>query len=183
MVRHAFTLLELIIAVTILGLVMVMVTTSLDSSTRFNDRFSRQTDINNRANDVLNKLAMQLRLAAAGSTPATSLELPGAYPLGYTPADPKNAGNVKAYYFAVSTGLGGAPTWAEQYEPFKRMIIHDYSTTPGKLFLQKRDSAGNLLPIETLSEDVAENGFDLTSTNLFNALFASTPLNSPESSF
>lgn len=162
MIRSAFTLLEIMIAMTILGLVMLMVTTSLDSSTRFNDRFSRQTDINNRANDVLNKLAMQLRMASAGSTPATSLELPGAYPLGYTPANPAKSSNVRAYHFAVSTGLSGSPTWREQYEPFKRMIIHDFSVTPGKLLLQKRDTAGALLPIEILSEDVAENGFNLT---------------------
>lgn len=162
MLRSAFTLLEMIIALAILSLVMLAVTTSLDSSTRFNDRFTRQTDINNRTNDILNKLAMQLRMASAGATPATSLELPGAYPLGYTPADPTKAGNVKAYYYAVSSGLGGAPTWAEQYEPFKRMIIHDYSVSPGRLYLQKRATNGTLLPLELLSEDVAENGFVLT---------------------
>lgn len=161
--RHeAFTLIELLISMSLLSMVMVIVTMSLDTGTRFNDRFSRQTDINNRANDVLNKLAMQLRLAAAGATPATSLELPGPYPVGFEPKDSANAANVKAYYFAVSTGLGGAPTWTEQYEPFKRMIIHDYSVTPGRLVLQSRDAVGNLTPQQILTEDVAENGFNLT---------------------
>lgn len=160
--QHGFTLMELLISMALLSMVMVIVTMSLDTGNRFNDRFSRQTDINNRANDVLNKLSMQLRMAAAGATPATSLELPGAYPVGFQPKDPSKAANVKAYYFAVSTGLGGAPTWAEQYEPFKRMIIYDYSVTPGRLLLQPRDNLGNLGPEEILTEDVAENGFSLT---------------------
>lgn len=160
--QQAFTLIELLISISLLSMVMVIVTMSLDTGNRFNDRFSRQTDINNRANDVLNKLAMQLRLAAAGATSATSLELPGAYPVGFTPQDPANAAKVTAYYFAISTGLGGAPTWAEEYEPFKRMIIHDSSVTPGRLLLQTRDDLGNLEPIQTLSEEVAENGFSLT---------------------
>ncbi len=157
-----FTLMEMLISLALLSMVMVIVSMSLDTSTRFNDRFSRQTDINNRANDVLNKLAMQLRLAAAGATPATSLELPGAYPVGFTAKDPSKAANVRAYYYAVSTGLGGAPNWAEQYEPYKRMIIYDYSVLPGRLLLQPRDSAGNPGPLEILSEDVAENGFNLS---------------------
>jgi len=160
--RRAFTLIELLISMSLLSVVMVIVTMSLDTSMRFNDRFTRQTDINNRANDVLNKLAMQLRMAAAGATPATSLELPGAYPVGFAAKSSANADKVKAYYFAISTGLGGAPTWAEQYEPFKRMIIYDYSVTPGRLLLQARDSVGILGPEQILSEDVAENGFSLT---------------------
>jgi type II secretory pathway pseudopilin PulG len=159
----AFTLMELLISMALLSMVMVIVTMSLDSGTRFNDRFSRQTDINNRANDVLNKLAMQLRMAAAGATPATSLELPGAYPVGFQAKDPSKAANVRAYYFAVSTGLGNAlNNWKEQYEPFKRIIIHDYSVIPGRLLLQPRDNVGNLGPLQILSEDVAENGFSLT---------------------
>lgn len=161
--QQAFTLIELLISISLLSMVMVIVSLSLDTSTRFNDRFSRQTDINNRANDVLNKLAMQLRMASAGKTAATSLELPGAYPIGFQPKDPSKASYVKAYYFAVSTGLGDALNdWKEQYEPFKRMIIHDYSVTPGRLLLQPRDSVGNLGPLEILTEDVAENGFSLT---------------------
>jgi prepilin-type N-terminal cleavage/methylation domain-containing protein len=154
---QGFTLMELMISLALLGTVMVIVTMSLDTSMRFNDRFSRQTDINNRANDVLNKLAMQLRLAAGAS-----LELPGAYPVGFQAKDSAKSTNVKAFYFAVSTGLGGAPTWAEQYEPFKRMIIYDYSVTPGRLLLQTRDALGNPANLEPLSEEVAENGFSLT---------------------
>lgn len=159
---RGFTLMELLISMGILGSVMTIVTMSLDSGTRLNDRVSRQTDINNRANDVLNKLAMQLRLAAAGSTASSSLELPGAFPLGYQPADPAKPSNVRAYYYAVSTGIGGAPTWAEQYEPFKRMIIYDYSVNPGRLVLQTRDSAGVLQPQQLLTDQVDEDGFTLT---------------------
>jgi prepilin-type N-terminal cleavage/methylation domain-containing protein len=160
--RAAFTLMELMISISILSLIMLVVTMSLDSGTRLNDRVTRQSDINNRANDVLNKLAMQLRMASAGATAATSLELPGAYPIGFTPADPANAAKVKAYYFAVSTGLGGAPTWAEQYEPFKRMIIHDGSTSPGRLLLVTRDNAGNLQSPLLLTPEVDDDGFSLT---------------------
>jgi hypothetical protein len=90
------------------------------------------------------------------------LELPGAYPIGFQAKNSAKAANVKAYYFSVSTGLTGAPTWAEQYEPFKRMIIYDYSVTPGRLLLQPRDNVGNLAPQQILTEDVAENGFTLT---------------------
>jgi prepilin-type N-terminal cleavage/methylation domain-containing protein len=159
---HGFTLIELLISMGILGLVMTIVTMSLDSGTRLNDRVTRQTDINNRANEVLNKLAMQLRLASAGATTASSLELPGAFPLGYTPADPTKPGNVRAYYYAVSTGLGSAPTWTEQYEPFKRMIIYDYSVSPGRIVLQTRDSAGVLQPEQLLTDQVDDDGFTLT---------------------
>ncbi len=156
---------ELLISLALLSTVMVIVTMSLDTSSRFNDRFSRQTDINNRANDVLNKLAMQLRMAAAGDPSAGStiptLDLPGPYLAGFE-KDPSKAPSVRAYYFAVSTGNSGAPSWTEGYEPYKRMIIHDYSVTPGRLLLQPRDNLGNLGALQILTEDVAENGFSLT---------------------
>ncbi len=158
-----FTLIELMISITILSLVMMVVAMSLDSATQLTDRVSRQVDINNRANDVLNKLAMQLRMASAGKTAATSLELPGAYPTGlYTPQNSALASNVKAYYFSVSTGLGGSPTWAEQYEPYKRILVYDYSVYPGYLSLITRNSAGAAEAPLLLSPEVEENGFSLT---------------------
>lgn len=156
-----FTLIELMISITILSLVMMVVAMSLDSATKLTDRVSRQVDINNRANDVLNKLALQLRMASAGNIPATSLELPGAYPTGYKPQNAEKASSVKAYYFAVSTGLGGSPSWAEQYEPFKRMIIHDYSIYPGHLYLITRNSAGALESPLLLTPEVEEKGFSI----------------------
>ena len=159
---NGFTLIELMISITILSLVMMVVAMSLDSATKLTDRVTRQSDINNRANDVLNKLALQLRMAAAGSSAATSLELPGAYPIGYTPKNSALASNVKAYYFSVSTGLGGSPTWVEQYEPYKRMIVHDYSVYPGYLYLITRNSAGALESPLLLTPEVEENGFTLT---------------------
>lgn len=159
----AFTLIEVLISLSLLSVVMVIVTQSLDTSMRFNDRFTRQTDINNRANDVLNKLALQLRMASAGATSATSLELPGAYPVGFVAKNSAKAANVKSYQYAVSTGLGTALNdWAEQYEPFKRRIIYDYSVAPGRLLLQTRSSTGTLQAEQILTEDVAENGFSLT---------------------
>lgn len=157
-----FTLIELMISISILSMIMVIVTMSLDSGTKLNDRVTRQTDINNRANGVLNQLAMQLRMASAGSTTATSLELPGAYPIGYTPANTAKASNVSAYYFSLSTGLAGAPTWAEQYEPYKRIIIYDYSVNPGRLLLVTRTSSGGMETPLLLTQEVEENGFSLT---------------------
>ena len=158
-----FTLIELMISITILSMVMMVVAMSLDSATKLTDRVSRQVDINNRANDVLNKLALQLRMASAGSSAATSLELPGAYPTGiYIPKNLASASNVKAYYFAVSTSLGGAPTWAEQYEPYKRILIYDYSVYPGHLYLITRNSAGAAESPLLLTPEVEENGFSLT---------------------
>ena len=154
----AFTLIEVLISLSLLSVVMIIVTQSLDTSMRFNDRFTRQTDINNRANDVLNKLAMQLRMASG-----TSLELPGAYPLGFAAKNSAKSANVKAYNYAVSTGLGNAlNNWAEKYELFKRRIIYDYSVSPGRLILQTRSSTGALQDEQILTEDVAENGFSLT---------------------
>jgi prepilin-type N-terminal cleavage/methylation domain-containing protein len=161
--RTGFTLIELMISITILSIVMMVVAMSLDSATQLTDRVSRQVDINNRANDVLNKLAMQLRMASAGNTATTSLELPGAYPTGlYTPQNPALASNVKAYYFAVSTGLGGAPTWTEQYEPYKRILVYDYSVYPGYLTLITRNSTGATENSLLLTPEVEENGFNLT---------------------
>lgn len=161
--HSGFTLIELMISITILSMVMMVVAMSLDSATKLTDRVSRQSDINNRANDVLNKLAMQLRMASAGSSAATSLELPGAYPTGiYTPKNSASASNVKAYYFAVSTGLGGSPTWAEQYEPYKRILVYDYSVYPGYLYLITRNSAGAADAPLLLTPEVEENGFSLT---------------------
>ena len=163
--RNAFTLIEMLISLSLLSVVMIIVTQSLDTSMRFNDRFTRQTDINNRANDVLNKLSMQLRLASGGDalnrTP--SLELPGAYPTGFIPKDPAKRANVKAFHYAVSTGLGNASNnWVEQWEPYKRKIIYDYSVNPGRLLLQTRSSTGALEAEQILTEEVDENGFNLT---------------------
>jgi hypothetical protein len=101
-------------------------------------------------------------MASAGNTAATSLELPGAYPLGYTALDPSHSDKVTAYYYSISTGLSGAPSWSEQYEPFKRLIIYDASKDPGSLFLQTRTSTGAWEKPLLLSPDVAPNGFSLT---------------------
>jgi len=162
-VRRGFTLMEVMISLCILSSVMVIVTMSLDSSTRLSDRITRQTDINNRANEVLNKLALQLRLAYGGADVTYSLELPGATPTDYTPLDPANPGNVRAYYFTPSTGLGDATNnWAATYELRKRMIIYDYSVTPGHLLLATRNAAGVLESPLLLSPQVDVNGFQLT---------------------
>lgn len=161
----AFTLIELLISLGILGSVMVIVTMSLDTSSRFTDRFSRQTEINNKANSVLNKLAMQLRMAAAHGddiSAATALEIPGGYPVGFIPKNPSNAANVTAYKYAVSTGLGDkSQNFLSTFEPYKRAIIYDYSVLPGRLVLQTRDPNTGATIDDILTEEVAENGFSL----------------------
>jgi prepilin-type N-terminal cleavage/methylation domain-containing protein len=156
-----FTLIELMISITILSLVMMVVAMSLDSATKLTDRVSRQTDINNRANDVLNKLSMKLRMASGKST---SLLLPGSTPIGfYTAKNTASASNVKAYYFSVSTGLGGSPTWVEQYETNQQMIVYDYSVYPGYLYLIRKNSTNTAVESSLLlTPEVEENGFSLT---------------------
>ncbi len=152
--RHGFTLIELVISISILSLVMLVVSMSLDSGVRLNDRVIRQTDINNRANGVLNQLAMQLRMAG-------SLDLSGGLPVGITAHDPSRPGDMKAYKFAMATHLGGSPTWREVYETIPRMIVHDHSVTPGRLSLVTYSSIGTP-EILLLTPEVDENGFSLT---------------------
>jgi prepilin-type N-terminal cleavage/methylation domain-containing protein len=161
--RHAFTLLELMMSITILSMVMMLTTQSLDMGSKLNDRVTRQTDINNRANDVLNRLAMQLRMASAGNSTATSLELPGTYPVGFVADDPTRSNQVVAYKFAMSTGLATTAPWREQYETFKREIIYDGSRNPGRLLLRTRNQTSGAWDQEQLlSNQVANNGFSLS---------------------
>jgi prepilin-type N-terminal cleavage/methylation domain-containing protein len=161
--RQAFTLMELMMSITILSMVMMLTTQSLDMGSKLNDRVTRQTDINNRANDVLNRLAMQLRMASAGNTTATSLELPGTYPVGFVADDPSKTNKVVAYYFAMSTGLTTSAPFKEKYETYKRAIIYDGSKNPGRLLLKTRNQTSGAWDTELLlTNQVAENGFTLT---------------------
>src|SRR4051812_43156731 len=150
---RAFTLLELMISITLLSTVMMVVSMSLHSGIMLNDRVTRQTDINNRANGVLNQLAMQLRMAG-------TLDLSGGLPADYTAVDPTKSGDVKCYKFSVATGLGGAPAWKEIYEPQPRVIVHDSSVSPGRLSLISYD-AGRPFTL-LLTPEVDDNGFTLT---------------------
>ena len=88
--HRGFTLIESIIATAILGAVMLMVTQSLDSGTKLNDRVSRTADLNGKANDAVNKLALQLRMAAVGDSlhPNWRMLLPGPYLTSYVPMTP-----------------------------------------------------------------------------------------------
>jgi type II secretory pathway pseudopilin PulG len=167
--NRAFTLLETIVATAMLGMVMLMVTQSLDSSTQLNDRTTRIADLNSHANDAINQLSLQLRLAAAGKPTAVpavpTMQLPGPYPANFTPADPSGVSKVKAYYYTVSTGISGAAAatpWAPTYEPFQRVLIYDYSTDPGRLIMRRFDSAGAIAQETLFSDQVAANGFDIS---------------------
>ena len=51
--HSGFTLIELMISITILSSVMMVVAMSLDSATKLTDRVSRQVDINNRSKGSL----------------------------------------------------------------------------------------------------------------------------------
>lgn len=177
--RRAFTLLEALISTGMFAAVMLMVTQSLDSGTQLNDRVSRTIDLNNRANDVINQLSLQLRLAAAGDPDPVKklpcMHLPGDYPANFTPSDPGGVTKVKAYYFTVSTGIAGSTgvaadsthaavlPWMPKYERYDRVLIYDYSQDPGRLIMRRfNDSDGSLAQETLLSDQVAANGFDLT---------------------
>ncbi len=150
-----FTLMELLISISIFSMITLVVGMSLQSGVLLNDRVMRQTDINNRANGVLNQLAMQLRMAKA-----TSLDLSGSLPSDYTAVNPALAGNVKSYKFAMSSGLALADPWTEQYETRPRVIVHDFSVNPGRLTMIIYE---NNLPISLLlTPEVDNNGFSLT---------------------
>lgn len=168
--HRGFTLIETIISTAILGAVMLMVTQSLDSGTKLNDRVSRTAELNGKANDAINVLALQLRVAAVGDSahPNWQMLLPGPYLTSYTPMV-AGSSQVAVYYFTVSTGVSSA-TWTPTYEQNKRTLIYDYSTNPGKLLLRRYDAATGALAQETLlSDQVAENGFSLTrSGNILN---------------
>lgn len=167
--RTAFTLLETMVAVGMLAVIMTMVTQSLDTSTQLNDRVTRTADLNGRANDVINQLSLQLRLAAAGNPttgPAVlTMQLPGPYPANFTPSNPSGVSQVKAYYYTVSTGISdglATPPWSPIYEPFQRVLIYDYSSDPGRLLLRRFTSTGTIAQETLLSDQVAANGFNIT---------------------
>jgi type II secretory pathway component PulJ len=146
---------ELMISISILSMVMLMVTQSLDMGTKLNDRVTRQTDMNNQANDVMHKLSLQLRQAQA-----TSLTFPGTFPLQFTPAVAGST-NVIAYSFTVSEGL--TSDFKGKYETYPRRIIYDGSTNPGRLILQlSNQTTGAWLQESVLAWDVDQNGFSMT---------------------
>lgn len=148
-----FTLIELMISISILSLVMLVVSMSLDSGVRLSDRVTRQTDINNRANGVLNQLAMQLRMSKP-------VDLSGGLPDDVTAQDSSKPGNLKAYKFAMATQLGGSPGWTEVYETKPRVIVHDYSVSPGRLLLVTYEN--NRPIVQLLTPEVHEDGFSLS---------------------
>jgi prepilin-type N-terminal cleavage/methylation domain-containing protein len=153
--RSAFTLMELMISISILSMLMLLVAQSLEMSTKLNDRVTRQTDINNQANDVVNKLSLQLRQANAAT-----ITIPGTFPLQFTPSA-SGSSNVVAYSYSVTNGL--TSTFTAMYETYPRRIIYDGSTTPGRIILQLRNqTTGAWLDEQVLSSDVAENGFSMT---------------------
>ncbi|MBA3937929.1 MAG: prepilin-type N-terminal cleavage/methylation domain-containing protein [Planctomycetes bacterium] len=64
-IRRGFTLLEVTVATGLLSMIMLVVAQSLDVGSRLSERVTRQTDLDNRANDVLNTIALELRTASA----------------------------------------------------------------------------------------------------------------------
>lgn len=152
--RSAFTLMELMISISILSMVMMVVSMSLDSGVKLNDRVTRQTDINNRANGVLNQLALQLRMAG-------TLDLSGSLPTDVAAQDPTKPGNIKSFKFAMATQLATVDPWTEVYEARPRQIIYDYSVNPGRLSLVTYDNSATPVVL-LLTPEVDENGFSLT---------------------
>lgn len=115
--RSAFTLLETIIAMAITGTILTLVATSLDVGSRFNERVSLQTDLGNRANQVLNRLALELRNARADSA---SLLLPASQS-----GSPTTGEDVYSYF--VSTGILATTPFSTTYESWPRRLVYNKS--------------------------------------------------------
>ena len=115
--RSAFTLLETIIAMAITGTILTLVATSLDVGSRFNERVTLQTDLSNRANEVLNRLALELRNARADSA---SLLLP------FSRSGSPTTGQDEYRYF-VSTGISATTPFSTTYESSRRSLIYNKS--------------------------------------------------------
>jgi prepilin-type N-terminal cleavage/methylation domain-containing protein len=84
--RTGFSLLEVMVASAILVTLLSMAGNSLDMGVRLQDRIALQSDLNNKANTVLNKLALDLRNAKGGATlvvPTDSAQL-GMNPVTFT---------------------------------------------------------------------------------------------------
>ncbi len=128
--RTGFSLLEVIAASAIFVTIMTLVTESLDMGTRMNERIGMQSDLNNRANSVLNKIALELREAKGDST----LVLPtGAAALANVVTYKYTVPNI----FGTDAGIGTAATnFATTYEtdagkPVRQLI---YNWSAGTLY-------------------------------------------------
>lgn len=132
--RCGFSLLEVMVAIAILGISTAVITQSLSAGTAMTQQVSLQTDINDRANSVLNQLALELRTASGAST---QLKIPNAS--ASTPT-------IAVYSYAVSTGItmtgtGATASWTTTYEPTLRSLTYD--SVAGTLVKTWYDSAGN----------------------------------------
>ncbi len=127
MTRRGFTLLELIVASAIFVTILSIVFQSLDMGERMRERITIQNDLNNRANDVLNKLSLELRNANARDT---ALEL-----------NAVNDTTQSITRYVVCTGIDTDPIaantpatapFASMYETAQRQLV--YYKAAGELY-------------------------------------------------
>ncbi|MBA2481832.1 MAG: prepilin-type N-terminal cleavage/methylation domain-containing protein [Planctomycetes bacterium] len=118
-VRSAFTLVEVMISSAILGTILFLTTQSIDTGSRLNERITLQTDLNNKANAVLNDLALELRTAESNDptigSGTSSLKIP------------LSAGFPNTYEYKPSNGIAidaGSGIWTTQYDT-KRQLVYD----------------------------------------------------------
>jgi prepilin-type N-terminal cleavage/methylation domain-containing protein len=166
--RSAFTLLEVMIASAILGTILFLTTQAIDTGSRLNERITLQTDLNNKANAVLNDLALELRTAESNSTSSTSLKIPLS-PNVYEFKPSSGIESRPVYSANPSTGVYDVPvldsdgnqvvTWTTKYDG-KRELIYD--SAAGTLTKNIYDTAGTtLLYSLPLCDQIAPNGFTL----------------------
>ncbi len=157
--RAAVSLVEVIIASAIFGTMMLMVSQSVDMGNRMRERIALQNDLTNRANDVLNKIALQLRDVKNDGGAAATLKLP----------DTANSTATRIVYSytlpltsdATRTGIGNVTTqFNTVYEtdtglPVRQLI---YDKTAGTLtrVTPATGSGGELL-----CSDIPTDGFTL----------------------
>jgi len=105
--RRAFSIIETVVAVAVASILMMMVAQSVVSGQQTSDSVSLKADAVNRANDVVNNLALELRYADTNLVSTTSVD-----------------GNRVTYSYRVATGLNaGGPVYTEP--ECNRFLVYD----------------------------------------------------------
>ncbi len=137
--RTAFSLLEVFIATAMLALIITMVSQSLDMGVRFRERVELQNDLNNRANDLLNKLSIELRNVKSDAT----LQLDS---------------GTGIYKYIASKGIKTVSPYTADWEATQRQLIYDSANRQLRWI-----RPGFASPGEILTSDLdTTNGFLIT---------------------
>jgi prepilin-type N-terminal cleavage/methylation domain-containing protein len=154
--RSAFTLLEVMIASAILGTILFLTTQAIDTGSRLNERITLQTDLNNKANAVLNDLALELRTAESNSTATSSLKIP----LSTT--------SPNTYRYKPSKGIVSNPVW--QTDPTTGQYVLDSSNNKIPIY----DSTGTVQLVTWTTEYdlIREIVYDSTAGTLTKTVYS-----------